>query len=648
MVRIHKSGVRAVAWLAAVACLAACNVPSDVDLPVSSEQPFDLTALAPTDLPPQPKTLIVCVGDEPESLYLYSPLRLYGDASRETDTVLQAIYDGPFDLLGYEPQATILEKAPHLDDGDARLEAISVREGDVYLNPETLQPDELGYGKRYLPSGCSDLGCGQEYQGGQVQMDRMVVDFHLLPNVRWSDGQSLTAGDSVFSFSLDADAATPTSKYLVNRTFSYETVDDRTVRWTGIAGFLDPEYATNFWSPLPRHVLGAIPVAELAENESASLRPLGWGPFVLESWQPGMEIILHRNPEYFRAAEGLPPIEFLIYRFVGGQTNAGVQQLLTGECDVLDETALSDADLPELVEQANAGRIRLLSTPGPLVERIEFDLAPVAAAFNPVALADTRRALAACLDRQAMLDEVLFGLGAISNTYLPPSHPLAAADIAGVTYDTMAAEALLDQVGWVDDDGDPNTPRLAQGVSSVPGGTPLSLSYLAEDDPFHRAIAERLQSDWAACGVDLQVELRPAAELLAPWPDGPIFGRTFQTAGWSWLGLGSPACEVFASWEVASDDNPYGSNASGFRNREYDQACAASLLGLPGSESAAAAARETQEIIAEEIVAMPLLARPRLVATSPQVCGVSVDVSSPSQLWNPESWDLGEACAPAP
>ncbi len=637
-----RGRILAVAALVAL-WLSACNVPTDVELPVTPEAgTLQAGNLVPTDLPPEPTTLVVCLGIEPESLYLYSPLRLYGAASRETDTILQAIYDGPYDVLGFQAQPTILEKLPSLEDGDARIEPIAVRAGDVYLNPETFQPETLDYGATYLPSGCTDLSCRQTYQRGQVNLDRMVVEFHLLPNVRWSDGQPLTAADSVFSFQLDSDGDTPSGKYLVNRTFSYEAIDERTVRWTGIAGFLDPEYATNFWSPMPQHLLGGVSAAQLLEDESANRGPIGWGPFVLESWEPGREIVFRRNPSYFRSEEGLPLVEFVLFRFVGDQPQAGLQQLLTGECDVLDETAIPEGDLADFVQQAQAGRIVLASTPGPVVERVEFNVTQRSTVYNLLANADTRRALASCVDRQALVDDLLFGLGALTNTYLPPSHPLYADP--GSADEGAVGAAALESMGWIDDDSDPATPRVARGVSGVPAGTPLAFRLAVASGGSEASLAERLRADWLTCGAAVEVDTRDAAVLMSPWPDGIAFGRAYEAVVWSWLTPFSPACEMFASWEIPSDDAPFGSNASGFRNQDYDQACRALLLGVPGGAGYAEAARHSQAVFADQLPALPLFARPRLVAHRPQVCGLEADPSVFSLLWNLEGLEIGEAC----
>jgi len=54
----------------------------------------------------------------------------------------------------------------------------------------------------------------------------MVVTFEMLEGLTWSDGTPLTADDSVYSFEVWADPDTPASRYLVDRTTSYEATSD--------------------------------------------------------------------------------------------------------------------------------------------------------------------------------------------------------------------------------------------------------------------------------------------------------------------------------------------------------------------------------------------------------------------------------------
>jgi peptide/nickel transport system substrate-binding protein len=629
------------------AALAGCAGADQPDLSITPGFPAatEQTVAVPTPMPPPPTSLIVCLAGEPASLYLYSPLRVYGEASRESDAVLQAIYDGPIDVRGYAYQPVILEKLPSLADGDARLEPVVVREGDLYLNPETLLPDQLAEGSPYLPTDCADLTCAQTYTGGEVSMDRMAADFHLRADVLWSDGQTVTATDSVYSYQLNADPATLISKYVIDRTASYEAIDDRTVRWTGIPGFLDAEYASNFWSPLPEHVLRGMSAAEILEAEEANRLPIGWGPYIIDEWRPGDQIRLHRNPSYFRAGEGLPRFDYLTFRFLGDQSGSALQQLLTGECDVLDESALAGQDLATILGLEQSGGIRLVSVAGPLLERMDFNLAPVGEGSWLLADGDTRRAVLACIDRQGIVDDLLGGLGQVTDTYLPPDHPLFDAEVVGVTFDPAAASAQLEQMGWVDEDGSPETPRVARGVAGVRVGTPLSFGYLTSEGALQEAVADRIREDLARCGVGMETQLLPDADLMQPWPDGPVFGRTFQSVGWDWLTSVGPACESFASREIPSEDYPYGSNASGFSDPEYDAACASLLLGYPELDTYRTAVRLTQSLFADRLPALPLFVLPRLAASRPDLCGLEVDASAYSVLWNIEAFGEGDACA---
>ena len=628
--------------------LVGCSVPTEVDVPltfVPTEKPTP-TKILPTPEPPPPKMLIVCLNQEPDSLFLYSDAYLHGDAYQETNAILQAIYDGPLDIVDYGIQPVILERVPDIQTGeDAILEEVTLREGDVYLNPESLLPEVLTTGKAYLPSGCQELSCMEDYQGGDVTADRMVVDFHILPGLMWSDGEPLRAEDSVYSLELDRQFDT-TTKYLVDRTYEYQALEELTVRWIGIPGFFDKEYKMNFWSPLPRHTLRGYSTADLVDAEEANRRPIGWGPYVISEWRSGEQILMQANPNYFRASEGLPNFDFLIYRFIGDDVNSAVQQLLTGECDLLDESLLPDEALPALRNLQEAEMLKLAWSPSAELERFDFNLAPIGGGDNQPLFADarTRRALASCINRQRIIDEALFGMSVVPDTYLSPSHPGHADDLEPIIYDVQMATTSLDEIGWIDDDDLPNTPRVAMGVPGIRGGTPLSFTYLTTAGYFHQAVIEQLQADWASCGVEMEVVFEDPYSITAVWPEGLVFGRGFDVVGWSWPDWISPLCEMFSRREIPSNENPFGSNASGFNDPDYNLACDMILLGLPGSEAYQEAVHKTQEIFSTEIPGLPLYLKPRIVAHVNEMCGVQVDPLTFSVLWGLEGYDLGENC----
>ena len=620
--------------LTAIATLLGCARLPEPALPTMA--PTAPAPVEPTPTPPpQHTSLIVCLMNEPPSLYLY------GDTTREADAVLQAIYDGPIDLLGFQYKPVILTSVPALNGGGAKVQPATIRGGDVYLDPVTQEPEVLSVGDPYLPSGCGTQACSKKYQGGDIQVDQMVVDFTLLSGLKWSDGKPLTSADSVLSYHLDGDPATPTTKYLYDRTLSYVAVDDRTVEWTGIPGFMDGDFQNDFWSPLPAHVLSGMTADQVKASDLATRAPIGWGPYQIESWQPGQSIVMTPNPNYFRGATVGQRFNQVIFRFLGGDAGAAIDQLQTGECDYLDEGLLDPTDLVALQQGSRAGAYQLASVPGPLVTRLDFNLKPAQPGAGAGLFADpsTRRAIGLCIDRKGLVEELLGGQGAITDTYLPVDHPLYASPAGPLSYDPGEAATLLDKAGWRPA-SQPGGVRAASGVAGVPDGTPLSIHLQLPTGALNEALGKALASDLSQCGIEVSPDYVDPQTLFASWPDGPAFGRTFEMVGWSWPVLHSPPCDMFASWEIPMDGTPYGNNASGFSEAAYDQACEEVMFDAPGTSGYLQGVAETQSIFASELPAVPLYVRPRLVAYADWLCGVEVDPSPLSELWGIENFKV--------
>ena len=630
-----KRGMIVVGLLTAALLAGACTPPEEVDAGITllpSQAPTDV--MVDATLTPEPENvLFVCLNQEPQSLYLYSDAYLYGEARLETNAILQAIYDGPYDILNYQPQPVILASIPSVESGDVRYNTVDVAEGEVYLNPISFQPENLERGKPYLPADCTDASCIREFEGGSVAMLQMEVDFQLLPDLFWSDGEPLTADDSVYSYQLDSDADTPTTKYLVVRTESYTAVDDGMVRWTGVPGFLDAEYATIFWSPLPRHQLGRFDAADVLSAEEANRMPLSWGAYQIEGWSEE-GLALTPNPHYFRAAEGLPVYDRLVFRYLDGGEAAAIQQVMTGECDVIDESLLSLEALPTLQEFAQEERLVIRSTPGGEIERIDFNLLRQNGDSDGLSFSDVRlrQAIAGCMDREAYMNTAVSGYGLVSDSYLSPLHPLYRAGDGSLDYDPAFSMELLDQLGWVDEDDDPATPRIARGVLDNAFGTPLVFNLTYVPEGFRRQLAEQVQSDLAVCGIGVNLVEVEQSELVAPWPDGVAFNGGFDAVLWAWPDWVVPFCEMYADWEIPSAALPFGSNASGYENSAYNGACRTALLGLPATMTM----QVIQERYQEDLPSIPLFTRPRYLVHVPGLTGIEPDSLVFSLLWSLE------------
>ncbi len=570
--------------------------------------------------------------DEPDSLYLY------GSDSVAAQHVWQAIYDGPLDNRTYAHQPILLAGLPSLADGvdsaspRAAVETVTAQAGERVLATD-------GKVVALSPGVEVENASGQRvtFDGAPVQMRQMVVTFTLQSGLAWSDGAPLTADDSVFSFELAADPATPIDKHVIERTAEYRAGDAHTVIWRGIPGYQDHFYYLNFWHPLPRHAWGHLSAAELLTADVSTRQPLGWGAFVIREWAPGDHITVARNPAYFRAPGGLPRLDEVVYRFIPDPI-ALAQELVAGRCDVVthDAAGAVQAALPELPSE-----IQKLSVYGARWELLAFGITPNRDYDRPDFFEDVRvrQGIALCIDRQALAEQVVGTSGRVLDSYVPPDHPLYAGEgLATWTHDPAAGQALLAGAGWYDEDGD--GVREAHGIPGVVDGTPFHIAYQTTDDPLRMQTAQSVQTYLAECGVQISVEIAARDAFFAPGPEGPLFGRRFDLAQFSWRATSDPLCDLFLSSQMPDTDRWDRPNVVGFLDDEYDTACLSALEALPGSGEYTAGQAEAQRIFSERLPALPLFQRPKVTFARTSVIGLAPNPTQVSELWNIEQLDL--------
>lgn len=626
--------------------LPACT-PQVTEIPVLPETPTTESPLiTPT---PAARILNVCLGEEPTTLYPY------GNLNPAARSVLSAIYDGPMDVSDYGYESIILEKVPNLGDGDAQVSPISVNAGDEIVN-SSGDVVLLSTGTKVRPSGCRSDDCAIQYDGSSnIEMDQMVVNFTLLKGLLWSDGEPLTASDSIYSYGLASNDDTPVSKYIVDRTATYEAADEQTIQWWGKPGFIDPEYYTNFWMPLPEHAWSESPPADLPKLEISSQLPVGWGPYIIDEWEAGKSIHFIKNLNYFRAGSGLPKFDelnFIIYP----DPDAALSGLIDGTCDVLDPSVRLDGKVGLLQQMQIDQRATLLTAQTMVMEWLSFGILP-ASYDNGYSIKDDRpdifgdkrmrQAIALCLDRQKVVDTVLFGFSQVPDTYIPADHPLHNGNVQTYTFNPQSGNEILEQIGWLDQDKDPTTPRQAANVTSVPTGTPLVLNYFTSSATQRHQVADIFTQSLAQCGIGLNVIYNTASEFYAQGPDGPLFGRKFDLAEYA-IGVNSlqPQCNWFTTSQVPAEANQWvGTNVSGYKNQQFDVACATASRSLPGDPEYNLH-QEAQAIFASDLPALPLYLRLKVAAARPDFCGFVLDPSSSSALADIETFDYGDTCTP--
>ncbi len=665
------------AWAVLLLALSACTRESPFQPPAvatatatSVPTPTVTPTPAPSPTPTPPPVLVLCYGQPPTSLYIYS-----GRLNLTAWNLLQLLYDGPIDRVNYQDVPVILERLPSLENGDAEIRQVTVRLGDPIVDVlgrvVRLQP-----GVTYRPAGCTDETCAKTLgpEEDSAVMDQLVVRFRLREGVRWSDGAPVTARDSVFSFrAARGQNSIPLNPWVLERTADYRAEDERTVVWTGLPGFLDGTYWRNFWIPLPSHRFADVVPERLFERQEAHKAPLGWGPYRLVSWQE-TTMTFEPNPYYFRQEEGLPAFAQVIVRFFDNPEEA-LAAVMVGECDFVSETVGLEHQSRLLFSLAEKEEVRVSLAPGPAFEHLGFVLYNQAMDDGlqfrdpnaPFSDPRVRQAAARCINREALIQEVYGGFVEAYTSFLPPGHPLLAQDLPTYPYDPEQGQALLEEAGWVDHDKDPTTPRVFRGRSLwVRPGTPLRVTLATTQAPLRVQAARRIAQDLEACGFEVTLQTWTPQELFAPGPEGPVFGRRVDMALFGWSMAPEAMCNLWTTESIpgppdaaigdiawlrriwpreAYDRDPFlydwaGWNYHAYSNPDFDRACRTVLLNPPERPAYQEAMAFLQRQLMEDLPLLPLYTRMSMVVTRPDLCGYEPDPSSPLELRDVEAFRL--------
>ena len=571
-------------WFLVGIILSACNRK----LTPSATQPA--VEITPTVMPAQTalplRELTICTADEPDNLYLYG-----GFANRAKWNIFEAIYDGPIDVIDGQPVPVIVESIPSLENGGLVLLPAEVVAGQPIVDARG-ELAVLSAGVSVRPSGCQSSACAIIWDGSSpLNMDRMQLSFTFIENLRWSDGQPLTASDSLFSFTQSKIEPGTQQQWALDRTTDYQAPDATHVVWQGLPGFTTSNISPFLWLPLPQHQLGNLTREEFLAQGSAVTLPLSWGAYRVDGWAVGEQILLSANPAYFRAAEGLPAYDRLVFKFIPNADDA-LQAWKQGDCQVLDESYHLENGMDQILQDPAIDQADLHIIKGPSWSGLVFGITPAAyddgytpqygdreRFFDDVR---TRQAFAQCIDRQMIVDKLTWGLSEVPSDIF---------DFPGIgvplAYDQEAGKALLEQAGWKDFEGDALTTRQAWGVAGVTNGTLLQLNLFTTTGGFNQQAATLISESLAGCGVELTLVTYPPEELFAPGPQGVLFGRQFDMALFAWAGRDQNTCAPYQGWQIPRQSNYWvGTNLGGFDEWVYDQACSDVSLSIdPGSLS---------------------------------------------------------------
>lgn len=271
-----------------------------------------------------------------------------------------------------------------------------------------------------------------------ISDDGLVYTF-TLADARWHDGEPVTSEDVKFTFEeVLFKYHARTKAGLGDVVEAIETPDPRTVVFRLRAPHPALLRRLNVTEApiLPQHVYAA------AADALETVKPVGSGPYRFVSYAPNDTVVLEANDDYFKDIG--PGVERVVFRVI---PDAATRTLAfeQGEVDYLPGVGGADVARLEAAENSDV----LSSTAGPgggnCIMTVGFNLER-----NVPSSPAVREAFARGVDRQRILDQVLFGTGKVAAA--PFSSAIAWAfdpdALAGITYDPEAAEALLENGGF--------------------------------------------------------------------------------------------------------------------------------------------------------------------------------------------------------
>lgn len=300
--------------------------------------------------------------------------------------------------------------------------------------------------------------------------DPTTYIFRLRRGVKFHDGSDFTARDVKASLERILDPKVGATRRADLRDIKEVVVeDDYTVRLS----LARPNAALLAY--LARPECAILSAKFLEAGGDPNTRMVGTGPFRFVSREPGVRIVLEKNPDYFR--RGLPYLDRVVFVAYPDE-NTRVTAIRAGDVDLIEYVPWKDTAALQ-----REPHIQVFSGFGPFMCLI-FNVRQ-----KPFDDPRVRRAFGYAVNRQSILDVVFFGRGApITGGLVPKEHWAYSPDLEGTyTYDPERAKALLKEAGY----GDGLRVRL------------LSTSQYG----MHQGTAEVVQNDLRKIGVQVDLEL---------------------------------------------------------------------------------------------------------------------------------------------
>lgn len=463
---------------------------------------------------------------------------------------------------------------------------------------------------------------------GGVMLDdngSMTVTYVIRDEAVWADGTQVSGDDFKFTLDVILDPDIPTDKTTYEdivattvgpKEFSF-TLDDPTIRFERLFGEI-----------LPKH---DVEGSDFVNNWNDA-RWVSSGPFTLADWTKGESLTVVRNDNYWKRDEltdqQLPFLDRVTWRFLPDPQDA-IDAFVARDVDIVSPP--SDPAIVEVLraEQTRGAEVEVVD--GQVWEYLSFQFGPGRLDINPTSCADRlelRRAVAFAIDKDTL------AAGAIGY------------DVGGMDSYVDAYAPQLSTEAWSRYPFDPERAQQQYLAAVEATGTECSIVFSTPSGNDRRAATSMLLAEmFDAAGI--------------PFENRTVDGQAFFTttldeggwdlAEWGWVGgAGMEALMEFQDFFDPAGQPPEGSNLvrwgtrdSSVRDESTERFAEIQqeLRTTVDRDRLADLIAESEEILADQVVMVPLFANPEVAAVwADELTGFVFNTSASRYTWNVEDW----------
>ena len=514
---------------------------------------------------------------------------------------------------------------------------------DIDASAIVLEPlANIGPDGQFVPVLAAEI---PTLENGGVSEDLTSITWTLREDVLWSDGTPFTAADVIFTWEYCThEEAGCTYDDLFNNIVSMEALSDHQVKFT----FDIPKPYP--YLPLVAQTSPVLQKAQFADCLGVNMEactdqnfgPIGTGPYMVEEFRPNDVVTYVANPNY--REEGKPHFDRVVFKGGGDAESAARAVLETGEADYAWNLQISPAVLAGM-EAAGNGQVAIAY--GQSIERLHINFTDPSpnnpnrsiwmedgSNAHPFLTNKTiRQAMSMAIDRNIIAEQLYGAAGRAScNLINGPSYNASPNNTCD--QDIAAANALLDEAGIVDSDGD--------GVREYEG-IPLRVLYQTSTNAVRQSTQALIKQWWGEIGIETELRNISASVFFGGDPASPdTFHKFYADVEMYTSGSSSTDMEGmmqdYRCGEAPTPDNDWkGSNIPRWCNAEYD-ALYNEYAQTGGLEARAALVIQMNDLIVQDYSQLPLVHRSSATSAYSNSLGGIVINGWDSEMWNIEDW----------